>query len=171
MAGTQVIINTKLHPPWTRERLVPRPRLSELLDTGLRPGCRLILISAPAGYGKTLLTATPVENDLEELFNLITLLFPGQLETAASFKRKYITKGDPLKPKNTPQLKRLIQEVMVRNRRSETGAIAGRRSAEVVNIELTGEEIAFYRRLTTFVRGYYGAGGDRPQAGVSQSSY
>lgn len=33
-----------------------------------------------------LLTATPVENDLEELFNLITLLFPGQLETAASLE-------------------------------------------------------------------------------------
>ena len=115
-----------------------------------------------------LLTATPVENDLEELFNLITLLLPGQLETAASFKRKYITKGDPLKPKNTLQLKRLIQEVMVRNRRSETGAIAGRRSAEVVDIQLTGEEMAFYRRLTTFVRGYYGSGGDKPQAGVSR---
>jgi SNF2 family DNA or RNA helicase len=42
-----------------------------------------------------LLTATPVENELEELFNLINLLAPGQLETATSFKRKYITRGDP----------------------------------------------------------------------------
>lgn len=57
MTGTQVIINTKLYPPCTRERLVPRPRLSELLDAGSRPGRRLILISAPAGYGKTTLAA------------------------------------------------------------------------------------------------------------------
>ena len=113
-----------------------------------------------------LLTATPVENDLEELFNLITLLFPGQLETVTSFKRKYITRGDPLKPKNTETLKQLIREVMVRNRRSETGAIAGRRSADMIRIELTPEEKAFYQRLTVFVRGYYRAGVDKTQMGV-----
>ena len=33
-----------------------------------------------------LLTATPVENDLEELYNLVTLLKPGQLATPAAFK-------------------------------------------------------------------------------------
>lgn len=113
-----------------------------------------------------LLTATPVENDLEELFNLITLLLPGQLETATSFKRKYITRGDPLKPKNTETLKQLIREVMVRNRRSETGAIAGRRSADMIHIELTPEEKAFYQRLTVFVRGYYSAGEAKAQGGV-----
>ncbi|OPX89852.1 MAG: HTH-type transcriptional regulator MalT [Pelotomaculum sp. PtaB.Bin104] len=58
MAGTQAIIGTKLHPPCAREHLVPRPRLLELLDAGLRPGCHLILISAPAGYGKTTLVAS-----------------------------------------------------------------------------------------------------------------
>lgn len=113
-----------------------------------------------------LLTATPVENDLEELFNLITLLFPGQLETAASFKRKYITRGDPLKPKNTETLKLLIREVMVRNRRSETGAIACRRSADMIRIELTPEEKAFYQRLTVFVRASYRVGVDKAQTEV-----
>ncbi|CAA7601380.1 Superfamilies 1 and 2 helicase C-terminal domain protein [Acididesulfobacillus acetoxydans] len=112
-----------------------------------------------------LLTATPVENDLEELFNLITLLSPGQLETAASFKHKYITRGDPLKPKNAETLKQLIREVMVRNRRSETGAIVGGRSADIVRIELSPDEMAFYRRLTGFVRGYYQREGDKAQAG------
>lgn len=105
-----------------------------------------------------LLTATPVENNLEELFNLITLLQPGQLETASSFKRKYITRGDPLKPKNTEALKRLIREVMIRNRRSETGVITSRRLAEVVELDLSPEEMAFYHRLTVFVRGHYTSG-------------
>ncbi len=126
------------------------------------------LVSALKKKYILLLTATPVENDLEELFNLITLLLPGQLETAAAFKRKYISRGDPLKPRNTTQLKQLVREVMVRNRRSETGAIAGRRSAEVVEIKLSGAEMALYRRLTTFVRGYYTGSGDKPKAGVSQ---
>ncbi|MFZ5631609.1 MAG: DEAD/DEAH box helicase [Bacillota bacterium] len=105
-----------------------------------------------------LLTATPVENNLEELFNLITLLQPGQLETASSFKRKYITRGDPLKPKNTAALKQLIREVMIRNRRSETGVITSRRLAEVVELNLSAEEMAFYQRLTVFVRGHYTSG-------------
>ncbi len=115
-----------------------------------------------------LLTATPVENDLEELFNLITLLAPGQLETAASFKRKYITPGDPLKPRNTSGLKQLVREVMVRNRRSETGAIHSRRRAEVVQVALAPDEMAFYRRMTAFIRGHYTAGVAAATGGVSQ---
>ncbi|GAB6172148.1 hypothetical protein JCM15765_16260 [Paradesulfitobacterium aromaticivorans] len=47
---------------------------------------------------------------------------------------------------------------------SETGAIAGRRSAEVVEIKLSDPEIALYRRLTTFVRGYYQGDGDMPRS-------
>lgn len=35
-------------PQW-----VPRPRLVERLNAGLHAGCKLTLISAPAGYGKT----------------------------------------------------------------------------------------------------------------------
>ncbi|MGE5530121.1 MAG: AAA family ATPase, partial [Patescibacteria group bacterium] len=57
MAGIGALIDTKLHPPCARQHLVPRRRLLNLLDAGMRPGCRLILISAPAGYGKTTLAA------------------------------------------------------------------------------------------------------------------
>ncbi len=102
-----------------------------------------------------LLTATPVENSLDELFNLITLLQPGHLDTASSFKKKYITRGDPLKPRNPENLKKLVREVMVRNRRSQTGVITAKRRAEVIEITLSPEELAFYRRLTSFIRGYY----------------
>jgi len=115
-----------------------------------------------------LLTATPVQNNLQELFNLITLLMPGQLETAASFKRKYINRGDPLKPRNTETLKKLIREVMVRNRRSETGVIHSRRYAEVIQLALSPEEMAFYRRLTSLVRGYYTASSKGTVGGVNQ---
>ena len=58
MAGTFSLIGTKLNPPYIRANLVLRPRLSRLLDAGMRPECRLILISAPAGSGKTTLAAT-----------------------------------------------------------------------------------------------------------------
>jgi LuxR family maltose regulon positive regulatory protein len=50
-----VLLATKLHVPRPRPGLVPRPRLAERLDEGLTRG--LVLVCAPAGYGKTVLLA------------------------------------------------------------------------------------------------------------------
>ena len=47
------LLRTKLFIPQTRGNLVPRPRLVELLNTGLDK--ELTLIAAPAGFGKTTL--------------------------------------------------------------------------------------------------------------------
>jgi LuxR family transcriptional regulator, maltose regulon positive regulatory protein len=51
------VLATKLHPPRPRRRLVPRARLTERLawDGGEAP--RLVLVAAPAGFGKTTLLA------------------------------------------------------------------------------------------------------------------
>jgi LuxR family maltose regulon positive regulatory protein len=50
-----VLLATKLHLPGPRPGLVPRPRLTARLDEGLARG--LVLVCAPAGYGKTVLLA------------------------------------------------------------------------------------------------------------------
>ena len=50
-----VLLATKLHVPGSRPGLVPRPRLTERLDEGLERG--LVLVCAPAGYGKTVMLA------------------------------------------------------------------------------------------------------------------
>lgn len=47
------LLRTKLYVPRVRPKLVPRPRLMERLQAGFE--CRLTLISAPAGFGKTTL--------------------------------------------------------------------------------------------------------------------
>lgn len=49
------ILQTKLHVPPVRPELVSRPRLIGRLNDGLSAGCKLTLISAPAGFGKTML--------------------------------------------------------------------------------------------------------------------
>ncbi|MEM5776589.1 MAG: hypothetical protein AAGU05_16415, partial [Anaerolineaceae bacterium] len=46
---------TKLFLPPPRTKAVLRPRLLERLNEGLAQGCKLTLISAPAGFGKTTL--------------------------------------------------------------------------------------------------------------------
>jgi LuxR family maltose regulon positive regulatory protein len=48
--GTPLLV-TQLYVPPLRRDFVPRPRLLERLDEGLH--CRLALVSAPAGFGKT----------------------------------------------------------------------------------------------------------------------
>lgn len=47
------LVATKLNIPPLQRELVPRPRLIELLNEGLES--KLILLSSPAGYGKTIL--------------------------------------------------------------------------------------------------------------------
>ena len=47
------LLETKLYVPRSRRGLVLRPRLSERLDRGT--AAKLVLVSAPAGFGKTTL--------------------------------------------------------------------------------------------------------------------
>ncbi len=49
------ILATKLYIPPPPLNLIPRPRLVQRLDEGVRAGHRLLLISAPAGFGKSTL--------------------------------------------------------------------------------------------------------------------
>jgi LuxR family maltose regulon positive regulatory protein len=51
----EALLATKLHVPGPHPGLVPRPRLAERLEEGLVRG--LMLVCAPAGYGKTVLLA------------------------------------------------------------------------------------------------------------------
>ncbi len=99
-----------------------------------------------------LLTATPVQNDLEELFNLVTLLQPGLLSTARSFQRQYVDKRDKLMPRNVAQLDQLLTEVMVRNRRSTVGLSLTRRIATTYRVTLSERERALYNDVSRFIR-------------------
>src|SRR4051794_18331082 len=47
--------STKLRPPTLPPDFVPRPRVHERLDQG--NGCRLTVVHAPAGFGKTIALA------------------------------------------------------------------------------------------------------------------
>ncbi len=64
-----------------------------------------------------LLTATPVQNDLSELYNLITLLKPGQLGAQGNFQANFVV--DKRVPKNQEQLQHELSKIMIRNRRGD----------------------------------------------------
>ena len=56
------ILATKLYIPPPRAKIVLRPRLIERLTEGISSGCKLTLISASAGFGKTTLVTEWVAN-------------------------------------------------------------------------------------------------------------
>ncbi len=99
-----------------------------------------------------LLTATPVQNDLEELFNLVTLLQPGQLSTLRAFRREHMVRGDRRQPRDAEGLRRLLAEVMVRNRRATTSVTLTRRVARTVLVEPSPAERELYSGLSVFLR-------------------
>ncbi len=99
-----------------------------------------------------LLTATPVENNLDELYNLITLLKPGQLGTPREFRKQFVVSGDPRLPKNRGQLRALLGDVMVRHTRSQVNLKLPPRQANTIRLNLSAEEDSFYQVVSSFIR-------------------
>jgi len=99
-----------------------------------------------------LLTATPVQNDMRELYNLVTLLRPGVLGTYRSFRKEFVVRGDKRLPKNTHHLSRLLSDVMIRTTRSSTSIKFPRRSVQTVHVDLSPAERRFYTAVSTFVQ-------------------
>ena len=99
-----------------------------------------------------LLTATPVQNDLDELFNLVTLLQPGQLSTLRAFRRDHVARGDRRQPRDPGGLRQLLTDVMVRNRRATITMALTRRVARTVTVAPTSAEQALYTELSKFLR-------------------
>ncbi|MFC5467290.1 DEAD/DEAH box helicase [Cohnella suwonensis] len=97
-----------------------------------------------------LLTATPVQNDLSELYNLITLLKPGQLGGEGDFAANFV--ADRRVPKNEAKLQETLGQVMIRNRRSDGGVEFTKRVVTNVPLRLSPEEMALYEGVTDYVR-------------------
>ncbi|GIV71230.1 SNF2-related protein [Caldilinea sp.] len=99
-----------------------------------------------------MLTATPVQNDLMELYSLITILAPGQLGTVRAFRRHFLDSYDPRQPRNAASLRRLLNDVMIRNRRSKVNVHFPRRQAAIYHLELSEAEWTLYREVTEYIR-------------------
>ncbi|KMK76971.1 DEAD/DEAH box helicase [Alkalihalobacillus pseudalcaliphilus] len=92
-----------------------------------------------------LLTATPVQNKLEEIFNLVSLLKPGHLGDMTSFEKEF--RSNKRSPKNEERLRELVNKVMVRNRREDTGIQWTKRIVKTIPIEFSQSERDFYEEL------------------------
>src|SRR5437867_1404608 len=107
-----------------------------------------------------LLTATPLQNDLRELYNLVTLLRPGQLGTWEEFRAEHLVAGDHRQPRDPEALRALTHEVMIRTRRASVVDdldLPARRPRHP-EVRLTTAERDLYDRTTEFLRRLYREG-------------
>jgi SNF2 family DNA or RNA helicase len=130
------------------------------------------LIRALTSRYLLLLTATPVENRLRDLYELISLVAPGLLGTPQQFRQRHTgpksqptntgngaetmrrgqTSGGPEIPRNTDELRRRTREVMIRHRRSEVEVLLPQRLAETSLVTPTSTETDLYNQVATRIR-------------------
>ncbi|MBT4136167.1 DEAD/DEAH box helicase [archaeon] len=102
-----------------------------------------------------ILTATPFQNDLIELYNLLNLLKKGHLGTIQSFRKNFLEKGNKRKPVQPEELKRKLKEVMVRRRRNETTVSYTNRIPRTISIELSDQEKIIYDEIHKLIKSNY----------------
>jgi SNF2 family DNA or RNA helicase len=98
-----------------------------------------------------LATATPVQNDMRELYNLVTLVRPGTVGTFSQFRRDFLSGHDKRAPRNTPRLRSLLESVMIRTRRADTDLEFAPRKVETMWVPQTPAERLLYRKVSDFV--------------------
>lgn len=111
-----------------------------------------------------LLSATPVQNNLLELYNIIELLRPGHLGTWNQFKEKY-TLDDSSRRLNTSyrkELQEILSKMIIRTTRKEVGAYIEfkKRIPHTIILEPTENEALLYDEITNCIREAYDASED-----------
>lgn len=117
-------------------------RKTRELITALTTACRYAFF----------LTATPVQNNLLELYRLVELLRPGTFNSVTDFRRQFMRGYDPRTPNDPAALRRLISSVMVRTTRAQAGVDRVKRRAVDVPVTLGNREQELYALATELLR-------------------
>jgi SNF2 family DNA or RNA helicase len=100
-----------------------------------------------------MLTATPLQNRLKDLYNLVSLIDPTIFGSSRSFSSAYTVKGDPMKPFAPLKLKNtLLNNVMIRRKKGETDIYLPERIVKIITVKLSDKEKEIYDQVTYFAR-------------------
>ncbi|MCX6741667.1 MAG: SNF2-related protein [Candidatus Pacearchaeota archaeon] len=103
-----------------------------------------------------LITATPFQNDLIEVYTLLSLLRRGHLGTISEFRRNFLVNGNERRPLNPKELKRKLSEVMIRRRRDETkGMHYMKRIPRIQSVDLSWDEKRAYEEVVDMLLMHY----------------
>ncbi|MHB8633768.1 MAG: DEAD/DEAH box helicase, partial [Thermoplasmatota archaeon] len=101
-----------------------------------------------------MLTATPIQNNLIELYNLINLIKPGLLGTMQNFEEEYVGDAQGRVLLHAQRLQTLLQQVLIRNRRSETGLKFPERKVDTHRVNASKGEYELHQAVSSFIRNY-----------------
>jgi SNF2 family DNA or RNA helicase len=100
-------------------------------------------------------TATPIQNDISDLYNIIDLIRPGMLGTRQQFNNRYVVDSDDAQIKRSEELQEKLNRVMIRNRREETKIDFTNRNVHTNVFEPSSAETELYDAVTEYVRTNY----------------
>lgn len=101
---------------------------------------------------KLFLTATPVQNDLLELYRLVELLRPGTFRSEREFRQRYVDRDNKRLPRDPQALRRLVSDVMIRTTREQAGLDKVKRHAVDIPVTLSRPERQAYELCTDLLR-------------------
>jgi len=100
------------------------------------------------------LTATPIQNDVTDLYNIISLLRPGLFGTREAFHHYFVNSSQETLV-NRNELQNRLREVMIRNRREETDIDFTPRNVTTRTFTPSPAERDLYEAVTDYVRTAY----------------
>jgi SNF2 family DNA or RNA helicase len=101
------------------------------------------------------LTATPIQNNLRELYNLIHLVRPGLLGSSHVFDRRFLADSEGRRLQNVSELQDRLREVIIRNRRKETGLEFPRREVKTYSAVGNEKEYEMHDSIHEFISKQY----------------
>ena len=100
------------------------------------------------------LTATPIQNELTDLYNVVSLLRPGLFGTRDVFHHYFVNSNQETLV-NRDELQDRLNKVMIRNRRADTDIDFTERTIDTRTFDPSPEERELYQAVSDYVRGAY----------------
>jgi SNF2 family DNA or RNA helicase len=100
------------------------------------------------------LTATPIQNELTDLYNIVSLLRPGLFGTRDVFHHYFIDSNQETLV-NREELRDRLNKVMIRNRRADTDIDFTERTIDTRTFSPTPKERELYQAVSDYVKGAY----------------
>ncbi|ERG95227.1 DEAD/DEAH box helicase [Haloquadratum walsbyi] len=100
-------------------------------------------------------TATPIQNDVTDIYNIINLIRPGLFGTKTEFERRYLPNGDSGGVQGASDLNRQLQSVMIRHKRGDTEIDFTDRDVKTRSFEPSHKERSLYDAVTDYVKTHY----------------
>ena len=106
-----------------------------------------------------LLTATPMQNSIMELYNLVSLIDRGVLGSPEYFKMRFVGTSGNLSLKNSKEMRQRLQAVMIRNLKKNVYLGMGQkltgRVGQTLRFDLTSQERELYDQVSRYASGEY----------------